>query len=144
MAIDLEEAKALHDAIGHKQWTELAAKLSTLSGEEARQRCNDILEASLRFNKYAEENWDDILSELARLREQMRWVAIAERQPPKNDFYPIVYLDHKGEQWEGVAYFWTDKWVKTNEQIFPNVTHWRAKIEVPLPQPPDSPATGEG
>jgi len=78
------------------------------------------------------ESLEKLRSELAALREQVRWIPVSEKLPKDNQEV-LIYADliakgvhsTKSRQWSADGYYYHGDWYDT-------VTHW-----MPLPLPPE-------
>ena len=89
---------------------------------------DDLQRVGVKVRELTDDNWladmvEIACAEIARLREERRWISVGERLPD-------------GEEWVDVAGLWGDsvgwhdgeEWRNVEEDQFPSeVTHWRKR-----------------
>jgi hypothetical protein len=69
---------------------------------------------------------DELRAEIARLREERRWVSVGERLPEDEE-----WVDVSGKWGDFIGWHDGEQWTNCDEDQLPNVTHWRKRTPGP-------------
>jgi hypothetical protein len=64
--------------------------------------------------------------EIARLREERRWISVGERLPEDEE-----WVDVSGKWGDFIGWHDGEQWTNCDEDQLPNVTHWRKRTPGP-------------
>ena len=113
MYFTVEEAKEYISSSEYRVWRVAGFK----------NACREII----RLNEVIEE----LEKEIARLREQVRWIPVGERLPEEEDYYLTMKKEITGWAYKTAWFHKGIKMFEKDEYWF-MPTHW-----MPLPQPPE-------
>ena len=89
---------------------------------------DDLQRVGVLVREKTGDNWladmvEIAAAEIARLREERRWVSVGERLPPDE-----VWVDVAGRWGDCLGWHDGDEWRNVEEDQFPSeVTHWRKR-----------------
>ena len=93
---------------------------------------DDLRRVAVKVRELTDDNWlADMVElahgEIARLREERRWISVGERLPVNEEWVEIA-----GPWGEDIGYFDGEQWLNTESETadFP-VTHWRKRTPGP-------------
>ena len=89
---------------------------------------DDLQRVGVKVRELTDDNWladmiEIAAAEIARLREERRWVPVGERLPPDE-----VWVDVAGRWGDCLGWHDGEEWRNVEEDQFPSeVTHWRKR-----------------
>jgi hypothetical protein len=92
----------------------------------------DLQRVSVKVREMTDDNWladmvELAAAEIARLREERRWVSVGERLPPNEE-----WVDVAGRWGDCLGWHDGEEWRNVEEDPFPSeVTHWRKRTPGP-------------
>jgi hypothetical protein len=93
---------------------------------------DDLHRVSVKVRELTDDNWladmvELAAAEIARLREERRWVSVGERLPEDEEWVEIA-----GTWGENIGYFDGEQWIDTESETLDYlVTHWRKRTPGP-------------